>query len=194
MPRLFLAIDLDEKAIQQLQSISLGVPGARWAQPDQLHLTLRFIGEIDDGVAEELADALSGIDADPFSLSIAGIGHFPTRGEPKIIWAGVDDNEALKSLRHKINRIVADIGLPAETRKWSPHITLARLHDTPSERVGRYIVEHNLLRCEPFNVEQFHLYSSQLLPKGAVYTKEYSYPLVDKRGMSFREKWQKGLV
>ena len=194
MPRLFIAVDLPEVILKQLEPLCCGVPGARWSRAEQLHLTVRFIGEVDGTTADEIADTLAALDGDPFSMRLTGVGHFPPRGAPKILWVGVDKNPALEKLHRQIAAALAPFRLPPERRKFRPHITLARLHNTPPDRVGRYIAENNLFKTDEFPIEEFHLYSSQLNPKGAIYTCEYSYPLARKSKMSYREKWQRGLI
>lgn len=199
MPRLFVAIDLPEAIRQKLATICYGLPGARWVSADPndgqtMHLTVRFIGEVDGGLANNIADALGNIEGKPFDLKVKDTGHFPPRGEPKVIWAGVAANEKLSALRNQIERTLVEQGIEAEKRKYTPHITLARLHDTPADWVARYLSEHALFSCDPFTVSEFHLYSSQLSSKGAIHTKEYTYPLMEASKLSFREKWQKGII
>ena len=175
--RLFVAIDLPEPVREELTRISSGLPGARWTRPEQLHLTLRFIGEVDGGLFADIREELAGISAEPFSLQLDGLGVFPPRGRPRVIWAGLRRSKALLRLRNQIESALARVGIARETRKFSPHITLARLKTTPSARVGRFLEHHGLLASQPFPVDRFFLYSSQLGRNGAIHCIEAEYLL-----------------
>ena len=177
MYRLFVAIDLPPDVAAQLQGLCCGVPGARWVQPEQMHLTLRFIGEVDGGIFQDIKEGLAGIKAAPFSLQVKGLGFFPPRKTPRVLWAGIFPVEEVSTLRNRIENRLVGMGLEPEGRKYSPHITLARLHDTPLARLGRFLAGNNLFATEPFLVSEFHLYSSELTSKGAFHVIEASYPL-----------------
>ena len=127
MPRLFIAIDLPEDVKVELTAIGYGLPGARWVTDDQLHLTLRFIGEVDGGMRNNISDALSFINYGSFTFTLQGAGHFPPRGKPKVLWIGIAKSQPLLQLRGKVESALRAIGLSPEGRKFSPHITLARL-------------------------------------------------------------------
>ena len=178
MYRLFVAVDLPPDIAAQLQGLCCGVPGARWVPPEQMHLTLRFIGEVDGGVFRDIKEGLAGITAPVFSLQIKGLGFFPPRKTPRVLWAGIAPVEEVSGLRNRIENLLVGMGLEPEGRKYSPHITLARLHDTPPARLGRFLAGNNLFVAEPFLVSEFHLYSSQLTAKGAFHAIEASYPLL----------------
>ena len=177
MYRLFVAIDLPSEVAAQLQGLCCGVPGARWVQPEQMHLTLRFIGEVDGGVFRDIKEGLAGITAPVFSLQVKGLGFFPPRKTPRVLWAGIAPVEEVSGLRNRIENRLIGMGLEPEGRKYSPHITLARLHDTPPARLGRFLAGNSLFATEPFLVSEFHLYSSQLTAKGAFHAIEASYSL-----------------
>lgn len=177
MYRLFVAVDIPDSAKEAISFISCGIPGARWVDKEHIHLTLRFIGDVDGRVLKEIQDAFSEIKMKPFTLVINGVGFFPPRQEPRILWTGIEKNEELSRLRNKVENILVRLGLPPEERKFSPHITIARLRDTPVERAGRYLSEHGLFKLEPFEVNEFHLYSSTLNSKGPKHIKEASWPL-----------------
>jgi 2'-5' RNA ligase len=145
-------------------------------------------------LAIEIADALSLIESTPFELTLKGVGHAPPRGEPRVLWIGVEEQPILLQLQRKIEKTLVELGLPPEKRNFQPHVTVARLNNTPHEWVANFLAQNALLRTPTFTVEEYHLVSSQLSSKGAVHTKEYSYPLIDKSNLSFREKWQKGLI
>ena len=153
-----------------------GVPGARWASEEQLHLTLRFIGEVDGNVAHDIDDALAGIRAPAFTLELAGVGEFGGK-RPRALWAGVRPNEALLHLQKKVETALQRIGLAAEERKFSAHVTLARMRASPREKVVQFLTHHALFASGPFHVDRFVLFSSHLGSGGSVYHAERVYPL-----------------
>lgn len=177
MPRLFIAVDLPEEASESLQALSFGIPGAKWIRPEQLHLTVRFIGDVDGGLFHDIRDILAGVEAGPFSLQLKGVGCFPPRGAPRVLWVGLEKSEELHRLRRKIDTRLLQAGLEPEGRKFSPHITLARLKNSPVQKIMNFLAGNNLFRLAPFQVEDFKLYSSTLTPKGAHHRVERIYPL-----------------
>ncbi len=154
-----------------------GLPGARWTRDENFHLTLRFIGDVDEGVADDVDGALMEIDAPPFDISIAGIGYFGKAKAARAVWAGVETNEPLIRLQQKIESAMQRIGLAAEERKYTPHITLARLKGTPQGRLESFVADHGDFAAGPVRVDAFTLYSSFLSSSGAIYTPEVAYPL-----------------
>ncbi len=187
MIRLFVAIALPEHVVDALLELSDSVPGARWVNYDQLHLTLRFIGEIDRAGFEDVVQALGEVEADAFELALAGVGHYPPRGAPRVLWAGVRPNPVLSLLQSRVENALVRAGLAPEPRNFSAHVTLARLHHAPIERVQAFLTRHGLFAAPPFQVEAFHLYSSRLARDGSVYSIEASYPL--RGGYDFELDW-----
>jgi 2'-5' RNA ligase len=177
LTRLFVAIDLSEEIKKELGVLACGVPGARWVPSDQLHLTLRFIGEVDGVVASRVRDALETIRAQPFSLRLREFGCFPPRKEPRVLWIGVEPKDPLIALRNRIETALIRNGLDPEGRKYSPHITIARLEGTPLTRLTNFMAGNNLYTSPTFPVESFQLYSSKLTAKGAIHKQEATYPL-----------------
>ena len=180
MPRLFIALDLPEDVADALDRLCEGLPGVRWSGPGQFHLTLRFMGEVGQGTFYEVGEALAGVSHPPFELALKGLGQFPPRGAPHTLWAGVDDPAgALPTLRRRIERTLADVGLEPERRKFAPHVTLGRFRSPPpEERLASYLFRRNLFRTERFPVSSFRLYSSQLRPEGSLHTLEADYDFV----------------
>jgi len=178
MHRLFIAIDLPEEIKGNLGAISYGLPGARWVASEQVHLTLRFVGEVDGSMFEDIGHGLAGILGPSFSLTIKGLGFFPPRGQPRVLWAGLEASEDLKKLKGRVDGRLRELGLAPDGRKFSPHITLARLRGTPRTRLADFLAGYGLFSLPPFAVDEFHLYSSVLTPGGAVHQKEASYPLI----------------
>jgi 2'-5' RNA ligase len=177
MYRLFVAIDLPPAVKERLAALRGGLPGARWVDGEQLHLTVRFIGEVDGGVLREIRAGLEEVDGLPFPLTLQGVGHFPPRGQPRVVWVGIEKSAPLTQLHGRVESALAAVGIERDARKFSPHITLARLNATPASRVGRYLEEFGLFRTEPFTVQEFVLYSSTLTRHGAIHTPEAAYLL-----------------
>ena len=179
MARLFVALDLPDDIKQSLEILTRGLGDVRWLAPEQQHLTLRFIGELDNGRVNDVAEALSLVPGIPFEVSLKGLGHFPPRGEPRVLWVGVESSGELKRLKRRIDRALLQASLPPEARKFAPHVTIARLRRSPSpHRLGSYLMRHSLYQSDPFPISSFRLYSSWLKPEGAEYHVEASYELV----------------
>jgi 2'-5' RNA ligase len=176
MIRLFVAIEIPETVTESLARLESGVPGARWQTREQMHLTLRFIGEVDERDAASIDDALSAIHEPRFTLELKTVGEFGGRN-PRALWAGVVSNDALKHLQRKIETALQRLGLEAEERKYTPHVTLARLRGTPPGAVMDYLTDHALYASGPFEARAFTLFSSHLSANGSIYTPERVYPL-----------------
>jgi 2'-5' RNA ligase len=175
--RLFVAIELPEDVRQRLAGLCVGVPGARWVRPENIHLTLRFIGEVPEDRCHDIDAALSQIRAPGFDVALEGVGCFPVRGQARVLWAGVSRNDAVAHLYGKVESALVRTGLEPEGRKFSPHVTLARLRGAPMNRVQGFIAQNHLFRAGPFAVETFTLFSSFLSQSGAIHRPEASYPL-----------------
>jgi 2'-5' RNA ligase len=178
MVRLFTALPLPEMVRQHLLLASGGVPGARWSEPHNMHLTLRFIGEVDHGLADDCAAALETVAEPHFDLTLEGVGQFGSGERSRTLWAGVEKNPALVHLRDKIESALVRAGLEPEGRKFTPHVTLARLKDAPKSRLAEFLQIHGGLHVGPFRVDRFVLYSSWLGHDGPVYREEAVYPLL----------------
>ena len=179
MYRLFIAIDLPDLVKDAIANICFGVPGAKWVPKDQSHLTVRFIGEVDDYYYSRIVEGLENVTASRFDLSLKGVGYFPPRNKPKVLWVGIEKNEAMMDLRDAIEKELKAINLAPEERKFSPHITLARLGlQTPLSKVTGFLSANGLFKIESIPVGEFHLYSSVLTPSGAVHRLEATYTLL----------------
>jgi 2'-5' RNA ligase len=176
MIRLFVALPLPEDVADSLLALEQGVPGARWSTHEQLHLTLRFIGEVDGRDASAIDETLAAISAPPFALQLKGVGTFGGKN-PRALWAGVAANDALMHLQRKIESAIQRLGFPAEERKYTPHVTLARLRAAPASRVMDYLTDHNLYASDAFDVRAFALFSSRLTSNGSIYVAEREYML-----------------
>lgn len=179
MPRLFVAIDLPEHIKDDISSTFMAIPGTRWIEDAQLHLTLRFIGEVDNTITEKVALSLNSATVAPFNLVLKGVGHFPPRREPRILWVGIADNPELTKLQNKIERAIISTGIAPDARKFHPHITIARLNGAPTEKVALFLSGHSLFKTEPFEISQYHLYCSHLRKEGVYHEILASYKLND---------------
>ncbi|HET9018678.1 MAG TPA: RNA 2',3'-cyclic phosphodiesterase [Acetobacteraceae bacterium] len=176
--RLFVALDLPWELRQRVAMLAgAGIPGARWVPPENYHLTLRFIGEMPGYRAEEIDQALAGLKARSFTLTLAGVGTFHKGGRSVSLWVGAERNPPLDLLQSKIETALQRCGLEPERRRFSPHITLARLDNAPEAKLAAFVQANNLFRAEPVPVEHFTLFSSRLGKDQAVYTPEVEYPL-----------------
>jgi len=177
MYRLFIALDMPAETKQRIATISCGIPGARWIDPSQLHLTLRFIGNVDGGQFQEIGDALDELRLPPIDLTLEGLGFFKRGKQLTSLWIRVQESKDLGRLRHRIDRCLVDLELAIENRKFSPHVTLARLKQAHPDRSRRFLSDHALFTSPTVTIDMFHLFSSTLTAKGAIYTIERSYPL-----------------
>jgi 2'-5' RNA ligase len=177
MIRLFVGVGLPADVRMRLSALGAGVPGARWVPEENLHLTLRFIGEVTEGDAEDIHDALMSIRTKAFDITLAGVGHFESKGQVHTLWAGIEKNPELTALRDRIESAMVRLGLEPEERRYTPHVTLARLRDTPVHRVQEFLTAHALFRAGPVPVDHFTLFSSYLQGSGPIYSAEAEYPL-----------------
>ena len=177
MPRLLVAMGWPAGGIPRPPAMLAGVGGARWLPLRQFHLTLRFIGEVDNRAFADIADGISDVACAPFSLRLRGVGHFPTRGPPRVLWAGVDAVGELMRLQGQIESRLRRLGQDPEGRNFAPHVTLARLKGVRLDRLGDYLAFHGDFVTPAIPVTEFHLYSSTLGAKAAIHSVEASYPL-----------------
>jgi RNA 2',3'-cyclic 3'-phosphodiesterase len=176
--RLFVGIALPEDVRWQLSLLCSGLPNVRWAPADNFHVTLRFIGEVDGGVMQDIDASLVGIRAPRFEMSLAGVGFFGNGSNIRVVWAGVDKSPPLQHLRDKVESAIVRAGLPPERQKFNPHITLARPKSPPPmPKLQDYMAHNNLFRTPPFDVTHFTLYQSFTGGEGSIYRAEHSYEL-----------------
>lgn len=174
--RLFVAIRPPQIVRDALLDTMDAVPGARWQDEDQLHLTLRFIGTVERPLAEDIAGELAGVRVPRFDLAVQSVGAFERKGMAHTLWAGLTHSDPLILLQRKIERACQIAGLPPETRRYAPHITLARL-GRASKPVDGFLAQHANLATASWTVEEFRLYESHLSPSGAHYETVARYPL-----------------
>jgi 2'-5' RNA ligase len=176
VPRLFTAVEIPSDVGHALASLRGGLPGARWIDPENYHLTLRFIGDIDDVTAGEVADVLGRVKRGGFELHMDGLTSFGGR-KPRAVVAQVAPARELIDVQAEQERLMQRIGLEPEGRKYTPHVTLARLRDSSSRQVAEYLSARGYFRTSPFRVDRFVLFSSRASVGGGPYVVEASYPL-----------------
>lgn len=174
--RLFAAIRPPEEMRDALIDTMEALDGARWQDEEQLHLTLRFIGEVDRHTAEDVADALSRIRMEPFPLLIDGVGHFERKGVPHAIWARVEPSRELIELQKSVEQACRGAGVEGETRRFTPHITIARLNRSSGD-IAPWLARHADLKLGPWQAEHFSLYRSHLSKHGSTYEKIADFPV-----------------
>ena len=173
MLRLFVGVDLPPELKLRLSLLASGLPGAKWVDAGNYHLSLRFIGEVDEGMAADIDAALLQVRAPRFDVTLATIGHFGLR----TLWVGVERNPALQHLHEKVESALGRMGLAPEERRYTPHVTLARLKGTTEGRLQGYLGEHALFRAPSFPVDHFSLVASYLTKSGAIYEDQADYRL-----------------
>ena len=176
MPRLFSAIEIPRSVAERLTVLRAGLTGARWVDPENYHLTLRFIGDVDGATARDFTAALGEIVAAPFELEVSGLSSFGG-GRPRAIFAGIAPSQGLEVLQRANERAAREAGLPPEGRNYKPHVTLARLKGARAEAVAAYLERQGDIGPEPFTVSRFVLYSSRNSVGGGPYVVEAAYPL-----------------
>ncbi len=186
MPRLFTALEIPRDAAMSLSLLRGGLPGARWMDVENYHITLRFIGDVDGPTADELVSAFDRIDRRSFPLSLSGMGSFGSK-RPHSIWAGVSPSNELKALQAEIERICQRHGLPPESRRFAPHVTLARLRNPRVGDVVEYLGGRGNFRTLPFDVGRFVMMSSRDSVGGGPYIVEEAYPLGWRNSLSSLE-------
>lgn len=171
--RLFVAIDLPESTARLLDDLNPKLRGVRWTAAEQLHLTLAFLGHVPPANESTLRERLSEIQFHSFFLPIVGAGTFPPKGPPKILWIGVGKGHPhLFQIHKRVQEAALAAGLEPELRSWHPHFTLARCRDISRQALQPFLRKTEDLDAGLIKVENFHLYSSQLLPSGSVHTRE----------------------
>jgi 2'-5' RNA ligase len=176
MPRLFTGLEIPDDVAFDLDLMRGGISGARWIDRESYHLTLRFIGDIEEGLAREISYELEGVEAKPFKLRLAGCGVFGGN-KPHSLYVGIEESAELRRLQSIHERICQALGLAPEPRKFAPHVTLARLKEPDLQALHRFIASHNLYKSRVFEVARFVLFSSRPSRGGGPYAVEESYRL-----------------
>ena len=173
MKRLFVAIDLPDAAKQLLATLDPHLRGVRWTEPEQMHLTLGFFGDTPAETEQTLRERLGAIEWKPFFLPITGVGTFPPKRRPNVIWVGVGSGHPhLFQVHKRVQEAALAAGIEPDLRGFHPHITIARCRDVAFESVQPFLRANADLDAGMIHVEEFHLYSSRLTPAGSIHTRE----------------------
>ena len=176
MPRLFTGVEIPADIAQSLATLRGGLPGARWIDPEHYHVTLRFIGDVDEVIAREVASMLGQVRRGAFELRVDDLKSFGGR-KPRALIATMGPAQALMELQAEHERLLQRIGLEPEGRKYTPHVTLARLRESLNRQVADYLALRAPFRSQPFPVSRFVLFSSRASGGGGPYVVEAAYPL-----------------
>ena len=176
MPRLFTGLEIPQNLAQDLATYRGGIHGARWIDAEFYHLTLRFIGDIDDARADEVYDTLGQIRRKPFTVTLDALDTFGG-DKPRAIIARAQPNQELVELQAEQERLIRRIGMAPEPRKFKPHVTLARLRATSAWSVAEYLSARGLFLLRKFHVDRFVLFSARASTGGGPYIVEAEYPL-----------------
>jgi 2'-5' RNA ligase len=179
MPRLFTGLDIPDTVSSRLISVRGGLSGARWITPDHYHVTLRFIGDIDDQMARDVFAILARVSRQSIPITVEGIAAFGG-DRPRALVARIAPTPALMELQAEHERLMRRVGLPPEPRKYTPHITLARLRDTSPFELANFLSAVGHWPSMRFTAEAFNVFSSRASTGGGPYVVEASYPLFEK--------------
>ncbi len=178
MPRLFTGLEIPESVASQLQLLRGGIPGARWIEPEDYHITLRFIGDIDEATAAHIRELLDEVHLPAFELKVSGLNWFGG-ARPHSVHARIEPVPGLIALQQAHERICQRAGLKPEPRRFVPHITLARCKGAPLEAVRDYVSAHGLFSATPFPVRRFAMFSARPSRGGGPYVVEQAWPLME---------------
>ena len=171
--RLFVAIDLPNSTRQMLAGLDPHIRGVRWTEPDQMHLTLGFFGDVPEDVELNLQEKLNAIEFGAFFLPVNGVGSFSSRGAPKIIWTGVGRaHPHLFQIYKRVQEAAFAVGIEPELRPWHPHITIARCRGVSAQSLRKFLQSNAEFDAGMIRVDAFYLYSSKLTPAGPIHTRE----------------------
>ena len=168
--RLFIAIELPGDVKKTLARLRADIPGARWVPVEQLHLTLSFLGEVDNATTKLLVDKLAQIKASEFNIRFAEAGCFPNQRQPRVLWVGLKPEPLLNNLASMVRNVALSCNIPQEERPFSPHITLARIRQQVKQPITAFFDLYQKQELPSIPVREFILFQSQLTPQGALHT------------------------
>jgi RNA 2',3'-cyclic 3'-phosphodiesterase len=177
MLRLFVAIELPDDVKQRIAPLAGGLPDARWVAPGSLHITLRFIGEVDEETTEDIDAALGTVHSQPVEIALSGVGCFESRGRVRAVWSKVKAGDGLGLLQSRVESSLKRVGLNPDGHKFMPHVTVARLKNVPSRIVAPYLEYHGSFRAGPFVADHFTLFRSHMGHGGSHYEALARYEL-----------------
>jgi 2'-5' RNA ligase len=176
MPRLFAGLEVPSQVSSVLSMLRGGLPGARWVEPSDYHITLRFIGDVGNRTASEIDSLLADISRRPLAIKVAGLGSFGG-DKPHCVYADVEPTRELSDLQNEVDRLVRACGVDTDKRKFQPHVTLARLKGASSLDVAEYLSSRGWFPSQSFTAKRFVLFSARDSVGGGPYVVETSYPL-----------------
>lgn len=176
MPRLFTGLQIPGDIAKQLHLLQFGILGAKWIEPADFHITLRFFGDVDECVADDIADGLQDISPPSFKLQLSSTGVFGG-DKPRMLWSGVKSSPSLDALHLAHEAMAQRIGLVAEGRKFIPHVTIARMNPRDRVLVDNFLIDHGRFSSVEFEVKSFTLYSAKSSTGGGPYIVEQTYDL-----------------
>ncbi len=176
MPRLFTALEIPRDAALSLSLLRGGLPGARWIDVENYHITLRFIGDVEGRIADDIVAGLDRVRRPGFEVRLSGVGAFGSK-KPHALWAGVSPSAELSTLQADIDRICSRNGAPGDPRKFVPHVTIARLRNVNPLEIATYLSSHGGFSSAPFRAGRFVLMSSRDSVGGGPYIVEEAWPL-----------------
>ncbi len=188
MPRLFLALELPDTVKTQLSLLPGEIPGARWLDTEQYHITLKFLGDTPASRVAKLVDELEGLEFPILHLQALGIGLFPLRGEPETLWIGIENDIHLMRMQRHLEKHLSLRGFPREGRHYFPHISLARLKQPSLPHLGAYLARQAQFKIESMMISDYVLYSSHGTSMGSYYAEEARFPLYGITGNEFEEE------
>lgn len=175
--RLFIAVPLPKEVKNVLIDLQEPIDGVRWQREQQMHLTLKFIGEANTQLTKSLQKRLSEIEYSTFTIRLKGLGYFPERSHPKVLWVGLRENLSLKELQQKVEEKCHEVGIAPESRPYKPHITLCRVQGASKRTINAFFNKHKKFEVEDIWVDQFVLYESKLHPDGARHRRVQTFSL-----------------
>src|SRR5215471_7748202 len=171
--RLFVAVDLPDSTRELLTDLDPHIRGVRWTEPNQMHLTLGFFGDMPEDVELNLREKLTAIEFGAFFLPVNGVGSFSSRGTPKIIWVGIGKaHPHLFQIHKRVQEAALAVGIEPDLRPWHPHITIARCRDVSAQSLRKFLQSYADFDAGLIRVDEFYLYSSKLTPAGPIHTRE----------------------
>lgn len=178
--RLFLALDLPAAVRGALAALAQPLPGVKWTRPEQVHLTLRFLGDVSVDRIDAILARLAGVKVVPFVLPVEGVGTFPPNRPPRVVWAGTGSGHPrLFQLRQRLDDTLLGAGVQLDVRTFHPHATLARCTEGAGAAIAHWLHAHREFAAPPFLVDAFALYASELRPEGAIHTLKRRFPLAN---------------
>ncbi|PJZ67033.1 RNA 2',3'-cyclic phosphodiesterase [Leptospira wolffii] len=174
--RTFIGISLSEETKESLHRICIGLEGIRWLDPENFHLTLAFLGELDPDRIEIVSEICSEIRSEPFRIDIKGVGIFGHKS-PEVLYTSVIASEELKNLQKSLDSSLRRAGFSLEKKEYKPHITIGRFRKTQEKKLNQYLQEFETFELPGIQVSEFHIFSSRTGPEGAMYRVEETYPL-----------------